>query len=155
MDMRITRTTDYELLARLNKHIHELHVSLYPEYFVAYNFEAIRESFKQWVTNENFVYLVLEDMGEPLGYACVEIKEYPEDAQTKERKSVFVHDISIVEGQKRRGYGSHLISHIYDIARSKGIDLIELSFWAKNEHARNFYNKHGFVNYRQIAYKKL
>ncbi|TDF92922.1 GNAT family N-acetyltransferase [Paenibacillus piri] len=153
--MRITRTTDYELLTCLNKHIHEIHVTLYPEYFVEYNFETIRESFKQLVTNENLIYLVLEDMGEPLGYACVEINEYPEDAQTKKRKSVFVHDFSIVEGQKRRGYGSYLMSHIYDIARSKGIDLVELSYWAKNEHAESFYNKHGFVNYRKLVYKKL
>ncbi|MBB3128573.1 ribosomal protein S18 acetylase RimI-like enzyme [Paenibacillus rhizosphaerae] len=153
--MKITQTTDYELLARLNKHIHELHVTLYPELFVPYNFENIRETFKQLVTNENRVYLVLEDMGEALGYACVEIVEYPEDTITKERKSVLVHDISIIEGQKRRGYGSHLMSHIYDIARSKGIDLIELSYYANNKHASDFYTKQGFVDYRKIAYKKL
>ncbi|MEK5056867.1 GNAT family N-acetyltransferase [Paenibacillus sp. FSL H7-0326] len=143
------------MLARLNKHIHELHVTLYPELFVTYNFEGIRESFKQLVMNENRAYLVLEDMGEALGYACIEIIEYPEDTITKERRSVLVHDLSIIEGQKRRGYGSHLMNHIYEIARSKEIDLIELSYFANNEHASNFYNKQGFVDYRKIAYKKL
>ncbi|MEH6994313.1 hypothetical protein V7075_16625 [Neobacillus drentensis] len=44
--MKITRTMDYELIARLNKPILELHASLYPQYFTEYNFEATRDSFK-------------------------------------------------------------------------------------------------------------
>ncbi|MFH5184838.1 hypothetical protein ACHHV8_20535 [Paenibacillus sp. TAB 01] len=58
--MRINRTTDFELLARLNKPVHELHVSLYPEHFTEYNFEAIRDLFKQWITKENFVFFLME-----------------------------------------------------------------------------------------------
>jgi len=65
--MKISGTTDFELIARLNKPIHDLHVSLYPEYFTEYNFEAIRDSFKRWMTNENFIFLLLEDNDEPLG----------------------------------------------------------------------------------------
>lgn len=153
--MKITPTTDVELLAHLNKPVHDLHVSLYPEYFVEYNFEAIRDSFKQCVTNENFIFLVLEDNEQPLGYAWIEIKDYPENAFRKQRKSIFVHNISIVEGQKRQGYGSHLMNHIYDLARRKGISLIELDYWANNEHAKNFHNKQGFLNYREMVFKQL
>ncbi len=50
--MKISQTADFELLASLNKPIHELHVSLYPEHFTEYNFETIRDSFKQAVTKE-------------------------------------------------------------------------------------------------------
>lgn len=153
--MKITRTTDFELLARLNKPIHDLHVSLYPEYFMEYNFEAMRDSFKQWVTNESFVFLLLEDNDEPLGYAWIELKSSPQNAFMKPHRSVFVHQISIIDGQKRRGYGSHLMNHIYDIARSNDMDLVELDYWLDNEQASNFYNKQGFVEYRKFVYKKL
>jgi hypothetical protein len=52
--MNITRSTDFELIARLNKPIHELHASLYPQYFTEYNFEAIRDSFEKLVQTDSF-----------------------------------------------------------------------------------------------------
>ncbi|GMA64325.1 hypothetical protein GCM10025859_47650 [Alicyclobacillus fastidiosus] len=57
--MKITRTTDFELIARLNKPIHDLHVSLYPQHFTDYNFEAIRDSFEKLVKSEAFIFLLL------------------------------------------------------------------------------------------------
>jgi len=153
--MKITRTTDFGLIARLNKAIHELHVSLYPQYFTEYNFEAIRDLLKQLVTNENFIFLLVEDSDEPIGYAWIELRNDPQNAFKKQHKSVVVHQISIVEAQKRQGYGAHLMNHIYDIAKSEGIDLVELDYWADNEHAKNFYKKQGFSVYRKFVYKKL
>jgi len=87
--------------------------------------------------------------------AWIEIKNSPQNAFMKQHRSVFVHQLSIVDGQKRRGYGSHLMKHVYDIAKSKNIDLVELDYWADNEHAKNFYNKQGFIGYREFVYKKL
>lgn len=153
--MKITQTTDFELLAKLNKPIHDLHVSLYPEHFTEYNFDAIRDTFRQSVTKENFVFLLIEDNDEPLGYAWIEMKTYPQNAFSKQRRTVFVHQLSIVEQQKRRGYGSHLMNYIYELARNEGIDIIELDYWAKNEHAKNFYDKQDFLGYREFVYKKL
>jgi len=153
--MRINRTTDFELLARLNKPVHELHVSLYPEHFTEYNFEAIRDLFKQWITKENFVFFLMEDNEQPLGYAWIELKSYPPNALSKERKSVFVHQIGIVEERNRKGYGSQLMNYIYDFAKSHGMDLVELDYWVNNEQAKNFYNKQGFRGYREFVYKKL
>ena len=146
---------DYELIARLNKPILELHASLYPQYFTEYNFEATRDSFKQWVANENFIFLLLEGNHVPLGYAWVEIKNYSQTAFKKPYKSVFVHQISIIEDQTSRGYGSHLMNHIYDIAKSEGIDLVELDYWVNNERAKNFYKKQGFISKRASVYKRI
>ncbi|MBM7702239.1 hypothetical protein [Metabacillus iocasae] len=36
--MNISSTNDFELVAKLNKSVHDLHVNLYPEYFKEYNF---------------------------------------------------------------------------------------------------------------------
>jgi diamine N-acetyltransferase len=153
--MKITRTTDYELIAHLNKPIHELHVSLYPQYFTEYNYEAIRDSFKKLVQNEDCIFLQLEDKCETIGYAWIEIRNYPKTAFKKAYKSIYVHQISVGVEYKNQGYGSQLMSHIYRIAESEGIDLVELDYWANNEHAKNFYNKQGFSSYREFVYKKL
>ncbi|GMA64177.1 GNAT family N-acetyltransferase [Alicyclobacillus fastidiosus] len=153
--MNITQTTDFELIARLNKPIHELHVSLYPQYFTEYNFEAIRDSFKELVKNDSFIFLLLEDGNDALGYAWVELRNYPQNAFTKARQALFVHQISIVNDQKRRGYGTALMNHIYDIAREQSIETVELDYWANNEVAKNFYKKQGFSGYREFVYKRV
>jgi diamine N-acetyltransferase len=31
--MKISRTTNYEIIAKLNRYVHELHTKLYPKYF--------------------------------------------------------------------------------------------------------------------------
>ena len=153
--MNITRTTDFELIARLNKPIHELHASMYPQYFREYDFEAIRDSFEKLVKDNSFVFLLLEDENESLGYAWVELRNYPETVFTKARQALFVHQISIVNDQKRRGHGTELMKHIYDIAREQGIETVELDFWANNEVAKNFYSKQGFTGYREFVCKRV
>ncbi|RAP76123.1 GNAT family N-acetyltransferase [Paenibacillus montanisoli] len=153
--MRISRTRDFELLASLNKPIHDLHVSLYPEHFTEYSFEAMRDAFERFVQHENFIFLLVEDNDEPLGYAWIEMKNYSQGAFIKQRKSVFVHQLNIVEKQKRKGYGSHMMNYIYDFAKTEGIEMIELDYWANNEHAKKFYDKQGFVAFREYVYKKI
>lgn len=153
--MQISQTRDFELLARLNKPIQELHASLYPDQFREYNFNEIRESFREWVKNEDFIFLVLENDQAALGYAWIEIKFHARNAFIKQRQSVYVHHISLGEDQQKKGYGSYLMNHIYLIAKEKGIDLVELDYWVNNEQARNFYNRQGFLNRQQIVYKNL
>jgi len=153
--MNITRTTDFDLIAQLNKPIHELHASLYPQYFTEYNFEAIRASFEKLVKDNSFIFLLLEDDNEPLGYAWLESRNYPETSFIKARQALFVHQISIVNDQRRRGYGAELMNHVYDIAREQGIETVELDYWNNNEVAKNFYNKQGFTGYREFVYKSV
>ncbi|NIK76382.1 ribosomal protein S18 acetylase RimI-like enzyme [Paenibacillus castaneae] len=153
--MKIIRTTDFELVAKLNKPIHDLHVSLYPEHFTEYSFGAMRDAFERFMQNESFSFFIVEDNNEPLGYAWIEIKNYSQGAFVKQRKSLFVHQISIVENQKRKGYGSFLMNYIYDFAKSEGIEMIELDYWTDNEHAKNFYDKQGFAAFREYVYKKI
>jgi diamine N-acetyltransferase len=153
--MKVTQTTNYELIAKLNKSVHDLHSELSPKYFKEYNYEAVKEFFKSIIHNDSFIFLLLEDNGEALGYAWIEIRKYPENAFKKSYKSVYVHQISIAETKRKKGYGSKLMEEIYEIAKNKGIDLVELDYWLENNIAKDFYQKHGFKKYREFVYKEL
>ncbi|MCZ0874964.1 GNAT family N-acetyltransferase [Peribacillus sp. AS_2] len=153
--MKISQTRNFNLVAKLNKYVHDLHSNLYPEYFKEYNYENVNEVFKSLVNNESFVFLLLEDNKEALGYAWIEIREYPENALKKGYKSVYVHQISIVDTKRNKGYGSSLMERIYDIAKDRGIDLIELDYWFENSVAKDFYKKQNFIKYREFVYKQL
>lgn len=153
--MKISQTKDYELIARLNKHVHDVHSQLFPKYFKEYEYEQMKEAFRSFVQNENFIFLLLEDQEEEIGYAWIEIRQYPENAFTKSYQSVFVHNFSINSMKRNQGYGSQLMDEIYQIAKSNGIDLIQLDYWYENTIAKDFYQKQGFQVYRQFVYKDL
>ncbi|MFH0070733.1 GNAT family N-acetyltransferase, partial [Peribacillus sp. NPDC056705] len=85
----------------------------------------------------------------------IEIREYPENAFKKGYKSVYVHQISIEDTKRNKGYGSSLMEYIYEIANDRGINLIELDYWFENSVAKDFYKKQNFIKYREFVYKEL
>lgn len=153
--MKIIQTTDYELIATLNQSVQELHSELYPKYFKEYDFEVIKDFFKKSVTNPDFIFLVIEDNGQYLGYAWLEIKEYRESVFIKSYRSLFIHHISVVKSHIRNGYGSKLMDKIYEIANANKLEKIELDYWYNNQIAKEFYKKSGFKIYREYVYKEL
>lgn len=47
------------------------------------------------------------------------------------------------------------MDEITDIAKTNGINKIELDYWFNNEIAKNFYKKNDFVKYREFVYKDI
>lgn len=153
--MKISRTNNFELVAKLNKYVHDLHKNLYPEYFKEYNFEDIKAFFQKIIDKEAFTFLLLEDDDQPLGYAWIEVRNYPDNVFKEAYKSIYVHQISISENQRKKGYGTKLMDEITDIAKVNDIKKIELDYWFNNEIAKNFYKKIGFTKYQEFVYKYI
>ena len=154
-NMKITRTKDYNTIAKLNKHVQEVHVKLRPDLFMPFNLEAVTEKFKSVIDNEKFMFLLLEDNDEAIGFAWIEFKEHLGSAFKKASRSVYVHQISISETERSKGYGSALMEEIYDVAKKRGAGTVELDYWAENEGAQRFYQKEGFAQTRTFVAKEL
>ena len=58
--MKISQSFNSEEIAILNKEVHEIHVSLYPEYFKEYDFEEVNEFYKKIVSTPNYYFLSLQ-----------------------------------------------------------------------------------------------
>ncbi|WP_163971464.1 GNAT family N-acetyltransferase [Oceanobacillus halotolerans] len=153
--MEIKKTKDYEKIALLNKHVHDLHVSLYPNYFKEYEEGSMKDFFKTVVTFPNHYFLLLEDQGETKGYAWVERINQPEDMFRKAYQCLYVHQISINPTNQNQGYGRRLMKAIYNLARRQGIKRVELEYWIGNDVARAFYKKEDFKSYREVVYKEV
>lgn len=65
--MEIIKTTDFELVAKLNQSVHDLHSRLYPEYFKEYNFERIRDFFEKIINQPEYIFLLLMDDEQYIG----------------------------------------------------------------------------------------
>lgn len=153
--MKVIRSKDYKLIAKLNRYVHDLHVRLYPEYFKPYDQESFTAFYKELIDQDNLIFLVLEDLFEPVGFAMVELKQYPETIFKKAYQSVYVHQISISDKKQNKGYGTMLMEEIETLATQKEIHRIELDYWSNNEIAKSFYKKNKFTIYREHVYRDL
>jgi ribosomal protein S18 acetylase RimI-like enzyme len=142
--MNITQTKDCEVITKLNESVHTLHYRLYPTRFKPYDYQSIKEFFKSIVDIPNFQFLLLEEEKQPIGYAWIEFRSYPETVFTKSLEVVYVHQISINSTARNKGFGSKLMLEIEQIAKNHCIDVIELDYWAANQKAKDFYTKNGF-----------
>ncbi|MUK88886.1 GNAT family N-acetyltransferase [Ornithinibacillus sp. L9] len=153
--MNISRTYDYELIAKLNKPVHELHVNLYPEFFKEYNSELITEAFKTIMQNKQQLFFVIIKNKEALGYIWTEVVQYQENVFRNSYQTLFVHQLCVSQTDRNKGYGTKLMEKVYQIAKEKKIHRIELDYWAGNDIMKSFCDKHGFQKHRQFMYKQL
>lgn len=153
--MKIIQTNDYELIAKLNKPVHDLHCSLYPTHFTPYNYRDMKELFSELMGNPTFIFLLVQENKEAVGYAWIEVRNHPENPLIRGYQSIYVHQLSVVDSKRKKGYGSKLLAHIYQVAKAREISIIELDYWADNQIAKQFYQKHKYINIREFVYKKI
>ncbi|MFD1020898.1 GNAT family N-acetyltransferase [Thalassobacillus hwangdonensis] len=153
--MQIKISDDYELLARLNKHVHDIHVGLNPELVKPHDYEAFKDFFKGIIHKENYLFLLAEEAGEAIGYAWLEVKEYPENPFKYGYKALYVHQISINQAYRNGGYGTKLMDKIETLAEERGLTRVELDYWAENVDAAAFYEKRGFLQNKVFVHKEV
>ena len=111
--------------------------------------------YKNIIDKEDYIFLLIEDENEPVGYAWIELKNYAENPFKLARKFVYVHQISISSHVRSNGNGTMLMAEIEAIARKNGITTIELDYWVNNEGAKRFYEKQDYAVYREFVYKNI
>ena len=153
--MKYFRTKDSELIAKLNQHVHTIHYQLYPQYFKEYSFEAMVLFFSKFVAKKEHIFLIAEDNNQYVGYTWLELRANAENEFSKGFNDVYIHQISILEDFKGRGYGQKFMSKIYEVAKLYDIHEVKLDYWLGNDEAEKFYEKQGFVKIRQVVCKKL
>lgn len=153
--MEIIQSKDYRILAKLNEHVQNIHSELFPNLFKEHNLDEMTSFFKTVVENSNHLFLLVKDENEFVGYAWIEIKEYPESIFKKAYTSVYIHQISINSNKRNKGYGSFLIHKIASFAREHNVLRVELDYWSDNKMAKDFYEKLGFIKYREHVYLEV
>lgn len=153
--IEILETKDYILLAELNEEIQSFHSENFPDVFKPYNIEAIAEYFKNALVSENIVAYIAIDNGIAVAYILLNIVNFPENPFQYSRKYILLDQILVLKSHQSKGIGSKLLDAVYTLAKSKNINLVELNHWTKNESARVFFNKCGFIYYNERMWKAI
>lgn len=152
--MKIKETQNAGLIAELNRFVHEFHVNHYPDDFQPYDYHGIRAFFEKVVGKEGHTLLVAGEEA-AFGYVWFEHRTQEANVFKKASSCLYVHQISVRPDERGNGTGSRLMEEVERHARGLGVDEIQLDYWVANELAKKFYEKMGFVPFREYARKNI
>ncbi len=144
--MRIENVTAKEQLQRveqLAKAIwHEHYTPIIGQEQVAYMLENFQSSaFMQQQLEEGFLYYLLTDEGDDIGYMAVQPRE----------ETFFMSKFYLHSDHRRKGHGKTALAFLSRLAADKGVTTITLTVNRHNTLALRAYEKLGFKNVGTIV----
>ncbi|QDU43461.1 putative acetyltransferase [Symmachiella dynata] len=116
--------------------------------------DSIRELASRYICDDDRIALVVESEGQLIACLLGEIRQ-PSLTAANLGDVGFI-SICWVEPQFRNsGCAAKLVSEAEEWFCSRGIELLEVSYMAKNETAANVWQQLGFEPFRVLAYKSL
>ncbi|MDX1512114.1 MAG: GNAT family N-acetyltransferase [Gammaproteobacteria bacterium] len=91
---------------------------------------------RQQIDHERFLYFLLEQNGEPVGYIGVQLGE----------TELFLSKIYVRGSERRKGLGGEAVRFVTELARKRGMEKISLTVNKHNTAAIRSYEKLGFEN---------
>ena len=79
-----------------------------------------------------------------VGYVWCEVQDIAATALTHRLRRLFVHHVAVVAEARRRGIAGALLDEADTLARSRGLERVDLSAWSFNEPARGLFEKRGY-----------
>ena len=155
MNVKIERTHDAELVARLNEPVQRLHHERYPEYFKEYEFEPARDFFTDQLREDNWYCYIAKVDDRAVGYVLFFERHYSENPFRKAYEGIHIDQICVNDDQRGCGIGTMLMTEVEKHAKACEVSQLELNFWEKNIEADVFYGKSGFVRNMNFMVKLL
>jgi ribosomal protein S18 acetylase RimI-like enzyme len=144
--MRIDTATvaDAETLAELNEHVHRLHLQHAPAFFSEPTREAAAAAFGVLLARDDTRAFIASVDDGAVGYVLVVTYERPASAFSPARRTLYIDQIAVAPGARRRGVGRELVGAALGWARAASINDIEVDTWAFNTAAQAFFTSFGF-----------
>jgi ribosomal protein S18 acetylase RimI-like enzyme len=136
-----------ETLVSLNSSVHAWHASHFPDLFRDNADEGLLQYFKASLERPDCFHFVALDDTTPIGFVQSEIRSHNGSPFRQPQKLVYIVIVVVVPTYRGKGVGRKLIERVFDLARSRGIDRVELDHWDGNDAALVF-EKLGFRPYR-------
>lgn len=145
MTVRPATLADDRVLAELNAVVQQMHHDVAPERFKPPEIAAGVAYFREVLRSDDVYTFVAEADGVVRGYALVRLHRRPETALTYGGLVVELDQICVDPKYRGRGLGRELIDHVRSIASDAGAARLQLMVWEFNTHARDVFERAGFI----------
>lgn len=144
MNVKVAQKEDFQRLEPVLIEVELHHVDLEPEVFnpiSAYD----QDHFNSLVESESEIIFYAEEMGVIAGVIIVIEKEHPPIPMYVAEVFAEVQELSVTKKFRRKGVGLLLMQTAEAWAKSRGRKHMQLSVWAKNHGAVQFYKDSGYL----------
>jgi GNAT superfamily N-acetyltransferase len=147
---------DAAAILELTREIQQLHRDALPVAFKPPSDQLFPpEKVRQILKDPDSILAVADVEGGVVGHVYAVIRRRIEDAFKPSEDSVYVQQIAVNQGARRRGFGKQLLSFVTEHARTRGISILHVDCFAFNGTAQNFFGECGFVPLRMTFEKRL
>lgn len=143
LTIRRAEERDIPVIDKLLYQVHKVHSDVRPDLFKAGAKKYTDEELKGIIGDGQTPVFVAEEEGTVLGYAFCIHKQYIDDNNMTDVKTLYIDDLCVDESARGAHIGQSLYEYVLDYARKSGCYNLTLNVWADNENAVNFYKKIG------------
>ena len=155
-EINIRRAKDDDIPTRVNLlfQVHEVHHKARPDLFKADAKKYTDEQLKEILSNDKTPVFVAESDGKILGYAFCIHKQFINDNNMTDVKTLYIDDLCVDENERGKHIGKKLYDFVVSYARENGYYNVTLNVWADNKKAVGFYEKIG-LRVQKIGMEKI
>jgi ribosomal protein S18 acetylase RimI-like enzyme len=149
MNVRDAVESDLRSIAELLLIVHRMHVQAQPGTYRDISHETALELLAPRLAESNGYLRVAEFESEVEGYCSAAIRSGPSIPMFQPGEFIYVDEIVVRPGSRRRGVGRALVVDLQEFAREKGVAQIKLDVGYFNSAARAFFQSQGFEVLRE------
>jgi len=139
MILELATPGDRDVVNRLARQVHGLHVLLQPDIYEMPEGELYPQERYDQALQDKELYLAKVE-GIPVGYALLRVRQ-----TLSGNKVMLLDELCVDEACRRQGLGTEMMKFIHVLAKAQGCHHLELNVNAKNEAALRLYEKCGYA----------
>ena len=152
--IRRAKESDIEVIDKLLFEVHKVHSDARPDLFKQGAKKYTDEELKTIISDENTPVFVAEKAEEVLGYAFCIHKQFLNNNNMTDVKTLYIDDLCVDEPARGQHIGTLLYEYVINYAKEHGYYSVTLNVWADNTNAVKFYESIG-LKIQKIGMEKI
>ncbi|MDD6799213.1 MAG: GNAT family N-acetyltransferase [Firmicutes bacterium] len=145
---------DIPVIDKLLFEVHKVHSDVRPDLFKPGAKKYTDEQLKKIIADDKTPVFVAELGVTVVGYAFCIHKQFINDNNMTDVKSLYIDDLCVDESVRGEHIGKQLYEYVLDFAKQNGYYNVTLNVWSDNVNAVKFYEKIG-MQIQKIGMEKI
>ncbi len=154
LTIRRAELKDIPTIDKLLLEVHKVHSDVRPDLFKVGARKYTDEQLKNIITNDKTPVFVADDNGTVVGYAFCIHKQFINDNNMTDIKTLYIDDLCVDENCRGKHVGTKLYEYVLNYAKENNYYNVTLNVWAANTNALAFYQKIG-LQVQKIGMEKI
>lgn len=154
VNIRRAGENDIPVIDKLLFEVHKVHSDVRPDLFKPGAKKYTDEQLKKIIADDKTPVFVAELGVTVVGYAFCIHKQFINDNNMTDVKSLYIDDLCVDESVRGEHIGKQLYEYVLDFAKQNGYYNVTLNVWSDNVNAVKFYEKIG-MQIQKIGMEKI